>query len=205
MIKLKNFILLSKDIILRIKKQIFLVISILCLIFLLAWTFVTIDKKYIVQGFVWERSITVEEYTLYHESGWSIPTGSTVTSSRKEIHHYESVFDYYQCINEHLIYEVDKQVPVYKTKYYYDICRWKKVDSLKTQGTDQKPYWYYTTLPYDIDYQEYGDKKQTTRTEKYIVIVVSERGKRITFEYKLEQWQTLSINDIIEKKGLRFD
>ena len=107
MIKSKNFILLSKDIILRIKKQIFLVISILCLIFLLAWTFVPIDKKYIVQGFVWERSITVEEYTLYHESGWSIPTGSTVTSSRKEIHHYESVFDYYQCINEHLIYEVD--------------------------------------------------------------------------------------------------
>ena len=54
---------------------------------------------------------------------------------------------------------VYRQEPVYKTKYYYDIGRWKETSTLCTAGIDQQPYWHDTDLPSYVDNPEYDDRK----------------------------------------------
>ena len=99
---------------------------------------------------------------------------------------------------------VYKSVPVYRTKYYYDIGRWKIVDNLTTMGNDKDPYWYITELPTNIDNPDYGDRKQGSRTESYIAIIRDESGKIQTKSYDYDEWKKLNINDKIQYKSFRF-
>ena len=99
---------------------------------------------------------------------------------------------------------VYKSVPVYRTKYYYDIGRWKIVDKLTTMENDKDPYWYITELPTNIDNPNYGDRKQGSRIESYIAIVRDEAGKIQTKSYDYDEWKKLNINDKIQYKSFRF-
>ncbi len=87
----------------------------------------------------WERAIAVEQNLLYHESGWSVPSGGEVTAQRREIHHYNTVLDHYEdvevqrsrsVIDHYETYytysdkgngyyeEIPHERPVYTTEYY---------------------------------------------------------------------------------------
>ncbi len=87
----------------------------------------------------WERAIAIEQNLLFHESGWSVPSGGEVTGQRREIHHYNSVLDHYedvevqrsrQVLDHYETYytysdkgngyyeEVAHERPVYTTEYY---------------------------------------------------------------------------------------
>lgn len=244
-------------------------IGIIALIFLI-WLFTPVTRVTTVQGFKWQRTIDVEEYTLCHESGWSTPAGATVTDTREEIHHYDTVLDHYETktrevseqvfdgydtetrqVSEQVFdgydtsyrdlgngqaemvqtpryrteyrtetYQVPRyrtewhtetyqepvyvQVPVYQTKYYYDIGRWKYVYNLPTSGSDQEPYWHNTDLPSDVFDPNYGDLKQTSRHEKYIVIILNEDGESIETEYDFNLWTTLLPGDKLTYKSFRF-
>lgn len=46
----------------------------------------------------WERTISIEENLLKHESDWSVPKGAEVTSSREEIKEYKQVLDHYETV-----------------------------------------------------------------------------------------------------------
>jgi hypothetical protein len=67
-------------------------------------------------------------------------------------------------------------VPVYKTKYYYDIGRWKKVSSLDTYDSNKEPIWATSNLPEDIENPEYGNQRLGNRTEKYYIQITDEKG-----------------------------
>ena len=49
-----------------------------------------------VEGFEWQRSIAVEEHKKVEESDWKLPSGGTLISSSREIHHYNSILDHYE-------------------------------------------------------------------------------------------------------------
>ncbi len=104
----------------------------------------TTSKDYEISAISWERAIQIEQNQLYHESGWSVPAGGSVTSQRSEVHHYDTVLDHYenvqvqrsrQVIDHYETYytytdlgngmfdQVEHQRPVYTTEYYTETVR----------------------------------------------------------------------------------
>ena len=99
---------------------------------------------------------------------------------------------------------VYRSVPVYRTKYYYDIGRWKEVDSLITSGTDQKPYWKESTLPSSVSNPNYGDRKLGNRKEDYDVVIKDGKGRYQFVSYSYADWKQLELGQTIKYKTFRF-
>lgn len=99
---------------------------------------------------------------------------------------------------------VYKDVPVYQTKYYYEIGRWKYSYSLNTSGNDQNPYWHETDLPTNVNNPQYDDLRQSTRSEKYIIKVIDYNKNIQNVEYNYSEWIKLKQYDTIDYKTFRF-
>ncbi len=99
---------------------------------------------------------------------------------------------------------VYRQEPIYDTKYYFNIDRWKAVDSLFTSGDDQNPKWAETDLPTSVESPKYGDKRQAERKETYRAIIKDDKGNEKKVEYDYEKWKNLKVGDKIEYKTRRF-
>ena len=86
----------------------------------------------------WIRNISIEEYRMFSESGWSVPQDykTEVTDSRQEIRGYIQVFDHYEDVqvpHTRQVYDHDEYTlqdngngtfsqvahPVYRTETYY--------------------------------------------------------------------------------------
>ena len=99
----------------------------------------TTQKDLTVKALGWQRVIPIEENQVFHESGWTLPSGATQTSTKQEIHHYDQVLDHYEDVEvqksrrvlDHYdtyttledkgngtFEEVEHQTPVYETEYY---------------------------------------------------------------------------------------
>ena len=117
---------------------------------------------YQISAVSWQRTIQIEENVLFHESGWAVPSGGSVTAEKSEIHHYDSVLDHYETVQvqrsrrvidhyeTYYTYEdlgngmynqVEHERPVYTTEYYTE--------------TEQQPVYkqvarYQTKFYYDI-------------------------------------------------------
>jgi ribosomal protein L37E len=99
---------------------------------------------------------------------------------------------------------VYKDVPVYRTKYYYDIGRWLYSYPLVTTGEDQDAFWYNTELPTDIATPNYGDTRQGSRHETYYVHLVDYNDEYSTITYEYNNWLELQIGDVLRYKSFRF-
>ena len=87
----------------------------------------------------WNRTIPVEQYQMFQESGWALPEGTEKTGESQQIHHYDQVLDHYENVEversrrvidsyeTYYTYEdngngsytqVSHERPVYKTEYY---------------------------------------------------------------------------------------
>ncbi|MBR0542470.1 MAG: zinc ribbon domain-containing protein [Clostridia bacterium] len=231
---------LLKRILNVLRDNVQIVAGVLAILFLI-WLFTPITRTASVKGFEWERSITVEEYTLCHESDWSVPSGGKVASQREEIHHYDSVFDHYETRTRQVAetvldgydtsyidlgngqaevvetpryrteyheetYEepVYRQEPVYRTKYYYDIGRWKSKSSIDTSGANQNPYWGKCDYPSSVSSPNYGDKRQGDRDESYYAVVTDEKGDNQSVKFGYSDWSELKTGDKISYKTFRF-
>jgi len=214
---------------------------VLVLFIFLGWVFYPVTRTGKVQSFEWYRSIGVEEFKVYHEKGWSLPSNAHVTSTQREIHHHDKVVDHYvtktRIIKEKVVDHYDttyrdlgngqtsksekpvyktvektetyeepvyKNVPVYRTRYYYDIGRWTKIDSLNTKGTDKNPYWYKIDFPPSDSNPNYGDKKQTSKSENYYAYVINDKNISTKVEFDYTLWENLSINTKVSYKTTRF-
>ena len=82
-------------------------------------------------------------------------------------------------------------VPIYETKYYYEIDKWMHDRNIKTNGHDKNPYWGEFTL---------ADKeKEGPRTTKYEMTgtVMDKKEKEYTFQISEQEWKTYNIGDEI--------
>ena len=117
----------------------------------------TTSRDYQISGVSWQRAIQVEQNVEYHESGWAVPAGGSVTDQRQEIHHYDSVLDHYEdrqvqrsrrVIDHYETYytytdlgngmfdQVAHERPVYTTEYYTETERqpvYKQVPRYQTK------------------------------------------------------------------------
>ena len=101
---------------------------------------------------------------------------------------------------------VYRQVPEYRTKYYYDIGRWKSIYSLDSSGSDHEPYWHRDadSLPSSVSNPAYGNKRLGSRQEKYYAIIQDAKKREQKVEYSYADWMATQIGDKISYKTFRF-
>lgn len=75
---------------------------------------------------------------------------------------------------------VYRSVPVYKTKYYYEIERWVYKDSVKSSGSGKTPYWA------ELNLQE--NEREGDRSEQYFISGADEDGKESEYEAGYDIW-----------------
>ena len=114
---------------------------------------------------------------------------------------YRTVYD-----TEYYEEPVYRDEPVFQTKYYYDIDRWKKQYSVNTHGEDKNPEWGelpddIVTDPHKLSHPEYGDEKEGQYEEHYYVNTVDSKGKSQTIEYSYNEWIGLEKGDGIAYKS----
>lgn len=61
----------------------------------LVYLFIPKEKDVTILELGWERTISIEKYKTFDESGWTLPSGARLKYSQSEIHHYEQVIDHY--------------------------------------------------------------------------------------------------------------
>ena len=99
---------------------------------------------------------------------------------------------------------VYRSVPVYKTKYYYDIDKWVMVTTANTHGNDHEPYWKDTGLSNTVTDPAYGDRREGEHKGTYYVIFKDKKGKEQKKEYSESEWSILSVGDTVSYKTFRF-
>ena len=100
---------------------------------------------------------------------------------------------------------VYKQVPVYRTKYDYDIGRWKHLRDLTTEGYDKENvYWPSTDVPTSVSFPSYGDERQGSKSETYNIVVIDEEGDTQNVSSTYSRWIETNVGDEIYYKTFRF-
>lgn len=90
---------------------------------------------------------------------------------------------------------VYKSVPVYDTKYYYEIDKWVKGYPLTTSGTDKNPVWGQMAVS--------DTRREGKRTEAYYILGMID-GENQRFELSYSDWMKYDVGDIVVFKTLRF-
>ncbi|NJO04207.1 MAG: hypothetical protein HC876_00975 [Chloroflexaceae bacterium] len=180
-----------------------------------------------VDGFAWERAITIEERRTVTESDWDLPGAARLISQQEEIHHYVQVVQRYEtrtrdvtkqvqvgtrtyvCEQRDLgngffedveceepVYEnrtrtetyeepIYRDVPIYRTKYTYEVDKWVSVRTERESGENREPFWPQLSL---LDNQ-----RESERSETYLVSVVDDQGNRHEMEVDESRWQALEM------------
>lgn len=103
----------------------------------------------------------------------------------------EDVYDYvpYQTTESQPVY---KKVPVFQTKYYYDIDRYVHNRNLKTSGKDKEVYWSNESL--------FIKERESRRTENYYVTAYNEKEELKTYTLDYSIWKDIEIGDVFNVK-----
>lgn len=103
----------------------------------------------------------------------------------------EDVYDYvpYQTTESQPVY---KKVPVFQTKYYYEIDKYVHNRNLKTSGQDKDVYWSNKSLV--------TKERENRRTERYFVSAYNENNelKKYTLDYSV--WKDVEIGETFKVK-----
>ena len=183
------------------------VISSLCIILVLVILVVVLLPKaemMKVSELSWTRRIEIEEYKTISESGWNLPAGARIIYKGREIKSYIKVLDHYetQTANPNSptisAEQGEKKIPVYRndpvyaTKYYYTIERWKYARTEVVSGLNDEPYWPELSLS---DKEREGKRTQNYSVKLYSTLDGKKTEKSYSISYDL--WQQLKLNDEI--------
>lgn len=91
-------------------RKIFTFIAAVVATLLLVYGFAPYEVSTTVNGFSWNRSISIEQEKTVHESGWSVPAGAKVYLVKEEKYGTEKVIDHYE----------EKEVKKTKEEYSHD-------------------------------------------------------------------------------------
>lgn len=101
------------------------------------------------------------------------------------------VYETYQETEEYTK-AIYKDVPIYKTKYYYEIDKWVYKESINASGNNKNPYYPEVILE---DNERIGSKSQ-----EYFVSGKNSKGKVYNLSVSKERWIDLNLNDKVKFK-----
>ena len=87
-------------------------------------------------------------------------------------------------------------IPVYQTKYVYDIEKWVHQSYKKTSANDKNPYW--------SDYKCKENEREGVRNETYTIIVKDEDGESKDYTLPFSQWNILNAGQSVKLKASIF-
>lgn len=155
--------------------------------------------------FSWMRKINIERWMTVQDSGWDIPPTGRELRSYRAIHHWESVWvgSHRKCTTtgtgknkKETCRTIDEysSVPVYRTKYDYEIERWAVIKTPELSGNDKEPIWPDVTDIHDAhDPPQIGDERPGMRTSRY-TIVFQHETKAYTLDFPETRWMTFKPN-----------
>lgn len=88
---------------------------------------------------------------------------------------------------------VYKQVPVFQTKYTYQIYRWTLDHTAKAAGKDKNPYFPQEMLPG-------SNWREGKRTETYTLVLQDSKGKQYREQVSFEFWQQKNTGERVKAK-----
>lgn len=91
---------------------------------------------------------------------------------------------------------VYKEVPIYQTKYYYEIDKWVYKETLKTNGKDKKPYDPKVSLS--------TNEREGSKVQKYFITGQNDKGKQKTLSLSYQDWTKINLNENVTFK-IHFD
>lgn len=141
----------------------------------------------------------------------------TETYTEQEIDHYEEYVSGYRDLGNGYFEEITDRrpvyrtvtktrevpqyvdVPVYDTKYYYDIDKWASDHTNVTKGNDHEPYWGQE--PTASGSPKLGDERVSSRSESYYVIgTISGTKNSRSYEIGYSDWVKLKKGDSVRCK-----
>lgn len=105
----------------------------------------------------------------------------------------------YKSVRESYEEPVYKSVPVYATKYRYEIYRWKPDKTYRSQGRDASPKWSDTVPPITRTHRE------SERMEKYTLHFKDERDNEFSNECSFDFWQKTKDGDAVKAESNAFN
>ena len=140
------------------------------------------------------KTVTVEESERYISGYDEVVTGyrDLGNGSFDEITENQPVYDirYWTEEKQEPVYEY---IPVYQTKYYYDIDRWVHKGYEKTSGSNDDPYWAKLNLVHGVE-------REGNRTETYKILTEDQKGKAKTYTLSFETWSQIEKGDVLKVK-----
>lgn len=192
-------------------RNIFLSIAGVVVLLLLGFIPKTVEVE--VTGFAWARQLAIEDYAERSRSDWySAPPGAYNISSREEIHHYDQVYSHTECHTEtyscgtrdngngtfsdeyctrESCTDIYDDVPVYATKYYYNIMDWEYHHTENTAAEDHNPVW-----PSDSrTASDPGRWREGGREGTYYTYVRESSDEVQKREMEFERWGNTQVGD----------
>lgn len=212
------------------------IVSLLSILMVIALVigFYPIKENWIVNGFSWNRCITVEQQRTVDESGWTLPSGARLQYTKNEIKSYADVIDHYETVNETKTRQV---IDHYETSYYYrdngngtfskessqsPVYRTETYIETKQKPVYRKEPIYATKYYYEIDrwfdlkdFKSSGTDKNPYWNTDYILNDLERDTKRMESYYILynngettkesyDKWKKTKLNDVYQIIKCRF-
>ena len=197
-----------------------IVLAVVLSISALVWLLVPKTQEGVVEGFSWERSISVEEYKTFEESDWVLPSGARLLYTKDEIRTYERVIDHYETktrtyteeVFDHMdtvvvghrdngngtFEEITQNVPVYRTE--------TRTETYEEPVYREDPV-YDTKYYYEIDRWTHKEYVKTSGTDKKPYWGEYEYGKKEREGTKNETYYIEVLNSKKENKkySIKYD
>lgn len=176
--------------------QTIIIIAIISALLLLTLILLLVRRTVVatIAGFYWRRIVQLEHYIWVSESSyWGFPEGSRDQRRKTETYLVSQVVgsttrtttdaNGNTCTHTEPVYAM---VPHTRTKYLYEIQRWRKSRELVTEGDDRtRVYW----PSYTLDHQT-QERIQTARG-LYKVIFQTAKGKTYRRQLPEKEWTEL--------------
>ena len=137
----------------------------------------TREETVTVTGVSWEYSVEIEKEVLCEESGWSLPSEAELIKKKREIYKTkyddEGNFDGYE----------------YRTKYYYEIMRWKYDRTVTEMGDDYEPHFAEYTLA--------ENERVDTERKNHYIHGKNQDGEEVKYTVEKEAWLDVAAGDVL--------
>lgn len=161
----------------KVLRKVAVVLAVFCLMILFTGCEPR-QETVVVEETSWEYIIKIEKEVLCQESAWSLPEDATLLEEKQEVYK-EKLDDEGKVIG----YE-------YRTKYYYEIMRWKYERSVITNGTGFFEYFGEYTLA--------ENERVDSQQKNYYIHGKNQDGKTVKYEVPRKEWREIDEGDTLE-------